>query len=154
PELAVTVEQYSLDVMNVAADHQDEINQLFIRLNQSQPLTGAETRNAMEGKAPGVIRELARHEFIRDRVSFAVRRGGDLNTVAKVLLMESTGDFVDVKRRKLDSFVQAIARGVERADKGRAGLEEAAEGVSRIFDDMAKVFRTSDPLLATQGQVP
>jgi hypothetical protein len=154
PDLAVSVEEFPLHVMNVIADHQDEINQLFIRLNQSKSLSGAETRNAMEGKAPEIIRRLAKHPFITDRVAFSALRGGDLNTVAKVLLMESTGDFVDVKRRRLDLFVEAIANGVERADMGVAGLEEAATSVETVFDGMATVFESSDPLLTTQGQVP
>lgn len=154
PEMAAAVERFPLDVMNVVADTQDEINQLFIRLNQSKPLTGAETRNAMEGEAPEVIRELTEHEFFKDKIAFSVERGGDQNAAAKVLLMESAGEFVDVKRRKLDLFVQDIADEVDKASVGTSGLRRAAANAERVFNNMVVVFRTHDPLLRTQGQVP
>jgi uncharacterized protein DUF262 len=154
PDLAAAAEQFRLDVINVAADSQDEINQLFIRLNQSKPLTGAETRNAMVGTAPIVIRELAKHSFFKENVAFSFQRGGDLNTVAKVLLIESAGEFVDVKRRKLDLFVKDIADEVDKTSLGPVGLKEAAAKVESVFDDMTQVFFPQDPLLHTQGQVP
>jgi hypothetical protein len=154
PRLAAAVEEYSLDVMTVIADHEDEINQVFIRLNQNQPLTGAETRNAMEGEAPEIIRRLASHRFFTDRVAFSVKRGGDWNTVAKVLLLEFTGEFVDVKRRKLDLFVKDIAREADKAGAELVTFQESARNVAKVFDDMVEVFNTRDPLLGTQGQVP
>ncbi len=154
PELAARVETFPLAVMNVITDDQDLIDQLFIRLNQSQPLTGAETRNAMEGEAPGIIRELAGHRFFTDRIRFSVKRGGDLNTVAKILLLEFAGSFVDVKRRPLDAFVKDIAREADRASGSPSGLKHAAERAKRVFDEMADVFHSRDSLLSTQGQVP
>lgn len=154
PDMAAAVENFHLDVMQVVADSRDEITQLFIRLNQSKPLTGAETRNAMEGVAPAVIRELAKHEFFKDRIAFSVDRGGDQNTAAKVLLMESAGEFVDVKRRRLDLFVRDIAEEVDKSNVGKVGLRRAAASARSVFDDMTEVFRTHDPLLRSQGQVP
>jgi hypothetical protein len=154
PELAARVENFSLAVMNVITDNQEQIDQLFIRLNQSLPLTGAETRNAMEGEAPDVIRNLAEHRFFTDSVAFSVKRGGDLNTAAKILLLEFTGEFVDVKRRRLDLFVKAIAKEGELAAARPGSLKRAAKRVERVFTDMVRVFGPRDRLLATQGQVP
>lgn len=154
PDLAARVEFFPLAVMNVVTDNQEQIDQLFIRLNQSLPLTGAETRNAMEGEAPDVIRHLADHRFFTDRVAFSVKRGGDLNTAAKILLLEFTGEFVDVKRRRLDLFVKAIAKEGELAAARPGSLKRAAKRVESVFGDMARVFRSRDRLLATQGQVP
>jgi hypothetical protein len=154
PDLAARVENFPLAVMNVVAEDQEQIDQLFIRLNQSQPLTGAETRNAMEGEAPGVIRELARHLFFKDRIRFSVKRGGDLNTAAKILLLEFTGDFVDIKRRPLDAFVKELARDGQLASGNPDGLKLAAERASAVFDQMCDVFHSRDWLLATQGQIP
>lgn len=154
PEIAARVELFRLAVMNVAADNQEQINQLFIRLNRSQPLTGAETRNAMEGAVPDVLRRLASHRFFTDRVRFSVKRGADLNTAAKILLLEFTGEFVDVKKRRLDVFVKTIADEAALAGAEPADLAEAAKGVEEVFDDLANVFVTNDALLATQGQIP
>jgi len=108
----------------------------------------------MEGEAPEIIRELAGHVFFTDRVSFSVVRGGDLNAAAKILLLEFTGDFVDVKRRKLDLFVKDIAEGADRAGADESSFQQAADTAFRVFDEMAEVFYSRDPLLSTQGQVP
>jgi hypothetical protein len=154
PDLAGRVEDFVLSVMNVVADDQEQIDQLFIRLNQSQPLTGAETRNAMEGEAPGVIRVLAKHPFFKERIRFSVKRGGDLNTAAKILLLEFTGDFVDMKRRPLDAFVKEIAHEGTLASGSPDALKRAAERAADVFDQMCEVFFRRDWLLSTQGQVP
>ncbi len=154
PELAGRVENFSLSVMEVWTDSQDEINQLFIRLNQSQPLTGAETRNAMAGEAPQVLRRLVQHQFFEDRIRFNVKRGGDLNTAAKLLLVEFVGSLVDVKKRRLDSFVKEIAKEGELAEAPVEALRLAEDAVERVLDAMSLVFQSRDPLLNTQGQTP
>jgi hypothetical protein len=154
PELAVRVEEFRLAVMNVVTDEQDLVDQLFIRLNTSRPLTGAETRNAMEGEAPAVIRAIAEHEFFTTRVRFSVARGGDLNSAAKLLILEFTGDFVDVKRRPLDEFVRVIANEGERALSTPAGLVAAGDRARVVLSEMCEVFRPRDPLLRSEGQTP
>jgi hypothetical protein len=154
PALASRVEQFQLSVMEVSTDSQDEINQLFIRLNQSKPLTGAETRNAMAGAAPEVLRRLARHEFFESRIRFSVQRGGDLNTAAKLLLVEFVGNLVDVKKRRLDTFVKEIAREGALAEASVDALELSEVAVSRVLDAMSEVFHERDSLLSTQGQIP
>jgi hypothetical protein len=153
PQLAQRVEDFALTVMDVITDNQDEINQLFIRLNQNQPLTGAETRNAMSGNAPAVLRRLAEHEFFTDRIRFSVKRGGDLNTAAKLLLIEFTGKFADVKKRRLDSFVKQIADQVDLAQASPEALELTEHAAGKVLDAMCLVFHHHD-LLLTQGQIP
>src|ERR1017187_7956696 len=56
PEVAEEFDNYNLTVMSVAAKNEKPINELFVRLNRSKSLTGAEIRNAMAGPAPVVIR--------------------------------------------------------------------------------------------------
>ncbi len=85
PQIAEEFDNYNLDVMSVAAPKVDPINELFVRLNRSKALTGAEIRNAMSGPAPEVIRQMAKHEVFKTNVSFTVKRGEDLNAAAKLL---------------------------------------------------------------------
>jgi hypothetical protein len=154
PELAARIEEFRLAVMNVVTDERDLVDQLFIRLNTSRPLTGAETRNAMEGEAPIVIRAIAAHEFFTTRIRFSVERGGDLNSAAKLLVLEFTGDFVDVKRRPLDEFVRFIANEGERAQSTSAGLVAAGDRAQAVLSEMCQVFGPKDPLLRSEGQTP
>ena len=78
-EIVEIFDNYPLAVMSVITDSEELINELFVRLNRSKPLTGAEIRNAMAGPAPSVIREMAKHEFFSELISFPVKRGQDLN---------------------------------------------------------------------------
>ena len=75
PRVADVFDQYNLLVMGVVANSEERINELFVRLNRSKPLTGAEIRNAMAGPAPSVIRQISRHEFFKDNIGFAASRG-------------------------------------------------------------------------------
>src|SRR5688572_28099930 len=88
PEIAEEFDNFNLHVVSVFAQDEEPINELFVRLNRSKPLTGAEVRNAMTGPAPEVIRQIAKHEFFRELLSFKVGRGQDLNAAAKFLLCE------------------------------------------------------------------
>ena len=70
PEVAEEFDNYNLTVMSVAAQDEKPIHELFVRLNRSKSLTGAEVRNAMAGPAPAVIRQIAKHEFFTENVRF------------------------------------------------------------------------------------
>jgi hypothetical protein len=104
PRIARKFENGSLSIMSVVTDDEQKINELFIRLNSSKPLAGAEVRNAMIGEVPELIRKLSEHRFW-NRTKFNTQRGQDKNTAAKLLLIEHAGTFVDTKKRQLDALV-------------------------------------------------
>jgi len=104
PKIARKFENASLPIMSVITDDEQKINELFIRLNTSKPLVGAEIRNAMIGEVPHLIRELADHPFW-GRTRFNKSRGQDKNAAAKLLLLEHAGTFIDTKKRQLDNLV-------------------------------------------------
>lgn len=148
PKIASKFEEYNLHVMSVITDDEARINELFVRLNRSKPLTGAELRNAMSGVVPKVIRRLAEHDVFRSYVRFPKKRGQDKNTAAKLLLIEFRGKFVDTKRFHLDRFVQ------EGLASETSDVSSAGERAEAVLGDMTHVFRPKDPLLASQGPVP
>ena len=84
PKIASSIEEFNLSVMSVITDDEARINDLFVRLNTSKALTGAEIRNAMSGRIPDLIRQLVLHDFFQRRARFSVTRGQDKNAAAKV----------------------------------------------------------------------
>jgi len=136
--------------VRVVTDDEARITSLFVRLNSSTPLTGAEVRNAMQGEVPPLIRALAGHDFFTQRVRFQIKRGQDWNVAAKLLLIESEGRFTDTKRRQLDRLVAEAAR----ADLHLFDIHRARERVDRVLDAMCEVFDPQDPLLRSAGPVP
>ncbi len=131
----------------------EDIEDLFSRLNNGEPLNAAEKRNAMGGSVTAMIRELARHEFFTDRLAFSNGRYQHFDVAARLLVIEEaqreTPDLVpDLKSRSLDAFVKA---------NRRLGPNERTALVNRLepwLDFLATVFAPADPLLATPSHPP
>lgn len=147
PEIAELFDTYNLSIMSVITNSEALINELFIRLNRSKPLTGAEVRNAMTGRAPEVTRQLAKHQFFTDYVVFKTQRGQDLNAAMKFLLFEFYKKPQDTKKVTLDAFVK-------HAEKHRPELELAARRTFSALDDLTSIFLPRDRLLASSGLLP
>jgi hypothetical protein len=134
--------------MSVISDREDLINNLFVRLNRSKPLTGAEIRNAMTGPAIDIIRRLAKHDFFTTNIKFSISRGTDQDTTAKIFMIEYFDKLQETKRRNLDDFVQSCAE--EKSDR----LELAGRIVFEVLDVMGTIFLPKDSLLSSSGVVP
>jgi hypothetical protein len=148
PKIASRLDTFNVSVVSVITDEEAKINELFVRLNRSKPLTGAEIRNAMAGPVPVLIRRLAVNPFFSKKIRFQVKRAQDQNTAAKLLLIEFRGEFVDTKKVHLNRFVdEAIL--AESTD-----FERAAARVEDVLGNMCQVFVEKDVLLASQGQLP
>lgn len=149
--IAEEFENYNLHVMSVFARSEELINDLFVRLNRSKPLTGAEIRNAMGGPVPEMLREIAGHEFFTSIVRFSVKRGQDLNAAAKFLLFEYAEKPRETKKVVLDRFVKS-AKNFSPTDRSK--LELGGRRVLDALQDMSSVFLPKDNLLASAGIMP
>jgi hypothetical protein len=147
PEIAELFDTYNLSIMSVITNSKTLINELFIRLNRSKPLTGAEIRNAMAGRAPEVTRQMAKHQFFTDYVAFQVQRGQDLNAAMKLLSFEFHDSPQETKKITLDAFVR-------HAERHREKLEVAARRAYAALDDLTNIFLPRDRLLASSGLLP
>jgi len=148
PDVADIFDNYPLSVMRVITEDKDKINELFVRLNRSKPLTGAEIRNAMAGPIPELIRALVSHEVFDSCIRFPISRGQDKNAAAKLLLFEYEEKLAETKRRNLDHFTQEAKIVI----KDR--LELASRRAIDILDRMAGIFLPHDQLLVSAGVVP
>ncbi|MEW6667678.1 MAG: DUF262 domain-containing protein [Thermodesulfobacteriota bacterium] len=148
PEIADIFNNYPLSVVHVVTDEKDKINELFVRLNRSKPLTGAEIRNAMAGPLPDIIRLLAGHELFKLRVKFSTTRAQDKNAASKLLLFEYEKRPVETKRSALDRFVKRAKK--DNMEK----LELASRRVIDTLDRMSEIFLPGDPLLRSAGVFP
>ena len=146
PEIAKRFSGYVPHVMSIVTDEEGKINELFIRLNRSKPLVGAEVRNAMPGQVPPAVRTLVKHKFFSSCVRFNATRYQDRNAAAKLLLIEFYGRLVDTKKKQLDTLV-------EQGQKSEEGFERALQLVTKNLKTMGMVFEQNDILLSSQGPV-
>lgn len=150
-EVAEIFEVYPLSVMSVFSPDEDPINDLFVRLNRSKSLTGAEVRNAMGGPAPELFRRIADHDFFEENVRFEVKRGQDLNAAAKLLLFEFKNEMTETKKTTLDRFADQAKK---MSGEERDLLELAGRQVVDVLSDLGSVFLPKDYLLSSAGLLP
>jgi hypothetical protein len=150
PEQAALFDNFALTIMRVITDEKDAINELFVRLNRSKPLTGAEIRNAMVGRVSDMIRKLCSHEFFTDYIGFSVKRAQDKNAAAKLLLCEYNGKLSSTKKTNLDQFA-AVA---EKKPGEKKKIESAALKVVDVLDRMTEIFLPRDVMLRSAGVLP
>lgn len=148
PDIMATIDEYNLSIMSVITDQEERIQELFVRLNRSTPLTGAEVRNAMPGVIPEAIRRLTCHQFFTDRISFNIKRGSDKNAAAKLLLLESSPDIVSTKKSDLDRMVDIWTINPPY------DIEFIEAKVTKLLDVMSSIFSSRDPLLKKESVVP
>ncbi|MEK6698387.1 MAG: DUF262 domain-containing protein [Nitrospirota bacterium] len=148
PEVADIFRNHPLSVVHVITDEQGRIDELFVRLNRSKPLTGAEIRNAMSGPLTEIVRLIAGHELFKLRVKFTTKRAQDKNAALKLLLFEFNGKLVETKRNNLDRFMRKAKK------ESKATIELASRRVIDTLDRMSEIFLPGDPMLRSAGVFP
>lgn len=146
PRVAEEFENASLDMMSVIAEDESDINDIFVRLNKSKPLTGAEVRNAVGGPVSELIRVIATHEFFVENIRFSTKRAADLNAAAKLLIFEYNEKPTATKKSVLDAFTKSSVDSEK--------LELAGRRVLDTLSSMSAVFIPRDPMLSSAGVVP
>jgi len=147
PTIAEEFENFNPIVMGVVTSEQRFIEELFVRLNRSRPLTGAEIRNAMAGPVPQLIRQISDHTFFADNSKFPTGSGQDLNLAAKLLMFEHVGNFENTKKDYLDKFASSASISVD-------ALPLCVGTTLKNLDKMSEVFLFEDPLLRSEGPIP
>lgn len=138
-----------LDCVLIATDDEEDIEEMFFRLNNGSPLNAAEKRNAIGGKTVELIRRLAtRHRFFADKIAVPPRRMAHHEIAAKCILSGRKGGVTDLKKKFLDNLA---TQGRNVDDRDIAELEAA---VGRRLDNLCRVFSDRDPLLRKQATVP
>lgn len=150
PKIAESFDNFCPTVMRIVASDESRINELFVRLNRSKPLTGAEIRNALPGPVPTVLRVLTNHSFFTDYIRFSAKRGADTNAATKILLFEFAQKPVETKKKQLDAFAKAATKDRDAIDK----LELATRRAALHLDRLSEIFLPKDSLLSAAGIVP
>lgn len=145
----------SISVTMVEEATEDDIEELFSRLNNGEPLSAAEKRNARAGAMNELIREVAKHKFFVKHVSFSNKRYQFLEVAAKFVLIEDTArsgkdqdPFCDLKKKFLDKLVEEN-KALARSESNKL-LKQVNDGLNRL----CRLFAEHDPLLSKQAYPP
>lgn len=140
----------TLDIVEVKAPDQDEIEDLFARLNNGEKLNAAESRNAMGGRAVELIHTLAAHDFFSDSVPFSNKRLAHFEVAAKFLLMTSKMESLnhnvpDLKKKYLDGWVQT------NRTMSESTADQLLKRTNKHLGHLRRVFGSKSPHLEKQS---
>jgi hypothetical protein len=137
-DLRMRFDVYPLDVVIIDEADDDEIREMFLRLQNGTSLKAQEKRNAYPGNMRAFVHQLASHPFFT-RVGFANSRFNHDLVAAQLVCLEIAGEPTNVKNADLN-----------RMYKQHAGFDtkcQDAKDVQRILGVLADVFPDKTPEL-------
>lgn len=142
----------SLDVVVIHDADDQDIEALFSRLNNGEPLNAAELRNAMGGTMCRLIREVAGHKFFEEVVPTQNKRYQHYDIAARFLLIEETiieghnhKGYCTLKKRFLDDLVK------KNVSMGGDKTKSRHEAVKKQLNTLCQVFSSKPELLKRAG---
>lgn len=137
----------SIQLVTVVTDDVEDIDELFSRLNNGEPLNSAEKRNAFGGKMAMLVKELANHNFFTRKLKVRNKRFSHLEIAVKILRLEwknikDKQDLCDLQKIHLDNFVK------ENKNFSSSQLDLLTHETTKKLDFMCKVFDENDRLLS------
>jgi hypothetical protein len=137
-ELRMRFDVYPLDIVVLEEADEDEVREMFLRLQNGTSLKAQEKRNARPGQMRAFVRQLASHQFF-ERVGFANARFTHDLVAAQLLCLELAGEPTNVRNADLNKlYAENIAFDSKSSE---------AKAVQRILNVLAEVFPEKTPEL-------
>lgn len=143
PAALLALGVYQLSVIELEATD-EEVEEMFVRLQNGTTLRAAEIRNAIPGNMKFFVRELAEHPFFPN-CKFANRRRDYDHVAAQMTKLELEGEPTDVKNTRLETMYR------ENQDFDVSGPK--AKKVRKVLDLMREVFPKKSPFLEKYNAV-
>lgn len=137
-ELRMRFDVYALDVVVLEDTDEDEVREMFLRLQNGTTLKAQEKRNAYPGRMRDFIKDLSRHKFF-SRVGFSNARFTYDLVAAQTVCLEIAGGPTNIKNTDLNRMYES--------NKDFDIKGQVAKAVKRILDLLSDVFPEKTPEL-------
>jgi hypothetical protein len=138
-DLRMRFDVYALDVVVLEDSDEDEVREMFLRLQNGTSLKAQEKRNAYPGQMRAFVHQLASHPFFRS-VGFANSRFNHDLVAAQLLCLElAGGPTTNIKNADLNRMY------IENAQFDSKSAE--AKAVQRVLGILAETFPEKTPEL-------
>ena len=137
-DLRIRFDTYPLDVVILHDTDEEEVREMFLRLQNGTTLKAQEKRNAMPGKMRDLVRQLAGHPFFVN-CGFKNTRYTFDHIAAQMSLIEISGGPCNVKDANLNKMYK------EQDDFDAGGGQ--AKKIGRVLDYLLKAFPDKTPEL-------
>ena len=137
-ELRLRFDNYDLDVIVLSETSEDEVREMFLRLQNGTSLKAQEKRNAMPGKMRMFIKDLASHPFFNNCGFSNSRYTFDL-IAAQMTAIELNGGPCHVRNSNLNDMYE------KQKDFDTNGTK--AKKIRRVLEFLAQSFNEKTPEL-------
>ncbi|QCH27616.1 GmrSD restriction endonuclease domain-containing protein [Clostridium tyrobutyricum] len=137
------IHKYSLDVVIIYDSTEDEIADLFYRLNNGTPLSPSEVRNSMPGIMGDTIRKLSKHPFFK-KVSFNKGRFIYDQVAAQMMLLEISEGIADTRDRSLSKMYGDYTKSIPL--KSVKSIEKVLNTLDKIFKDKSRLLNRASTI--------
>lgn len=117
-ELRMAFETYAIDVIVLDDTDEDEVREMFLRLQNGTSLKAQEKRNAMPGQMRDFVKNLSTHRFF-ESVAFANSRFAHDHVAAQMIAIELEGGPCNIKNNNLNKMYEAQRNFDPRSDKAQ-----------------------------------
>lgn len=137
-DLLTLINVYNIDVVIMEDSDEDEVREMFLRLQNGTSLKAQEKRNAMPGEMRNFVKELAKHDFFK-RVPFADSRFTHDLVASQLVCLEIAGEPTNIKNADLNRMY----KNNQKFDSNSA----IAKSVIRTLNYLASIFPEVTPEL-------
>jgi hypothetical protein len=137
-DLRMRFDIYPLDIIILDDTDEDEVREMFLRLQNGTTLKAQEKRNAFPGKMRDFVRNLSGHPFF-SKVGFSNARYTHDLIAAQMTCLELAGGPTNVKNRDLNKMYQE--------NKNFDDKSPCAKAINRVLDFLNEVFPDKTPEL-------
>ncbi len=137
-DLKIQFAQYIVDVVVLEDTDEEEVREMFLRLQNGTSLKAQEKRNAMPGQMREFVKELTSHTVFK-RVHFTNSRFTFDHVAAQLVCMELAGGPTNVKDGDLNRMYKTHTKFDLQG--------KVAKSVKRTLDTLARVFPDKTPEL-------
>ncbi len=129
------IHKCNLDIVIIYDATEDEIADLFYRLNNGTPLSPAEVRNSMPGQMTITIREMSKHPFF-EKVSFSNRRFAHAQVCAQMMMLGLNYGLADTRDRTLSKMYTDYKKSVPKGILDN--LKDTLDVLQKLFPQKSR----------------
>lgn len=138
PELVIALDQYLLDIAVIEDSSDEEVREMFLRLQNGTSLKAQEKRHARVGKMRDFVCSIAEHPFFGS-VHFANSRFTFEHIAAQMCLLTLSGKICNIKDRDLNLMYDN--------NKDFDTNSAKAKQVKKVLDYLKEMFPSETPEL-------
>lgn len=133
------IDDYELDLVLVSDATEDELKELFARLQLGMPLNSPEKLNAMSGNMRNFVKTLSQNKFFKEKTPISQKRYAYQSICAQIALLEKEG----IRNAKFSDLKQFYKNNKEFDENSNVAqkIRKIINYMNEIFDSRTSAFR-------------